>query len=246
MNPKRIACLALLLLASTALADDFWKAKSWKEWDEKDIRKVLNDSPWSRPVTIMVAALSRQDSAGVGGIPAPNISGPSTGSSGPAGNSRGGGGGSAGDSPQTTYLVRWVSSTTVRRALARAAVIRGGAKELEVEKVLAQVPEDFEIRIFGQDMQPFAKTDEIVLRGKTWIRPKSSKTKIAPSRVEIQRTGDGKGIQYIVFYFSKKTDSGEAVIPAGEKKVEFVCGAGIAIQTDFDLQKMALKDGPDL
>jgi hypothetical protein len=46
-----------LVVAATAFvtlnlwAGDPWE-KSYKNWDAKDVRKVLNDSPWSIPVEI--------------------------------------------------------------------------------------------------------------------------------------------------------------------------------------------------
>src|SRR5258708_4649675 len=44
---------AFLLIASLACAGDVpWKGKPYDQWDEKDLQRVLTDSPWVRTTTI--------------------------------------------------------------------------------------------------------------------------------------------------------------------------------------------------
>ena len=50
MKTCRISSLTLLILLSASLlqAGDPWKEKPWMEWTQKDVDKVLQDSPWAQ------------------------------------------------------------------------------------------------------------------------------------------------------------------------------------------------------
>ena len=48
---KKLATL-LLLAAICVWAADFWTAKSYTDWNDKDIQKMLNDSPWAHKMTV--------------------------------------------------------------------------------------------------------------------------------------------------------------------------------------------------
>src|SRR5689334_6618222 len=75
--------LLLLLFALCMWAADFWTTKPFTEWNDKEVSKILTDSPWSAKVTVG------------GGPPA------FTGSDGRSGGGGGGGGrGGRGGGPQ--------------------------------------------------------------------------------------------------------------------------------------------------
>src|ERR1700732_3783677 len=43
----------LVVLAAVVFAgNDPWKAKPYQQWDEKDVRKILGDSPWSKVIQV--------------------------------------------------------------------------------------------------------------------------------------------------------------------------------------------------
>ncbi|MCL4523722.1 MAG: hypothetical protein M1451_07410 [Acidobacteria bacterium] len=242
MRSRIAVLLACLALAVAAWAGDPWKDKSYKEWDEKDVNKILSDSPWSRPVTVL-AFWRTGGGAGV------NVGGrggggqASEGGEAAAGGRGGAGGG--GDTPEAHFTLRWGSCRTLRAALARRAVLRGTA-ESEAEKALSMPVTEHQIVLFGNDMIPFAKSDEMSLLQSTSIKLKSSKQKISPTRVEIKRSPDGKKIDGIVFYFSMKSEAGEPLIAPDEKGVEFECRTkDVSIRQSFDPQKMVSKAGPD-
>src|SRR5512137_959862 len=44
------AVLALCAVLSNAADKDFWCSKPYTEWNEKEVQKLLKDSPWSRPI----------------------------------------------------------------------------------------------------------------------------------------------------------------------------------------------------
>lgn len=90
MNRLLIACLfGGLAAASLALAADFWTDPEFMQWDEKDARKLLSNSPWAAQYAI---------SAPIGA---------------------GGGSMGRGKIPLQTFTVMWRSATPIKRALVR-------------------------------------------------------------------------------------------------------------------------------
>ena len=79
---KRISAL-VFLFALCVWAADFWVAKPFTDWNEKEVQKMLSDSPWTAKISI-------------GGGPAA-FSGPTGGGKGGGGRGGGRGGGPQGD-----------------------------------------------------------------------------------------------------------------------------------------------------
>src|SRR5260370_40531564 len=46
MSKRILGLLTCLLFVALAYAGDVWKDKPYKQWEEKDVRKILMDSPW--------------------------------------------------------------------------------------------------------------------------------------------------------------------------------------------------------
>src|ERR1700683_1767932 len=74
MRKATMGCAAALALAGLLwAASDPWKAKPYSQWDANEVRKVLNDSPWAKLVT--VPASWRPDSGSNGSVGALNPTG---------------------------------------------------------------------------------------------------------------------------------------------------------------------------
>jgi hypothetical protein len=125
-------------------AADFWISKPYTDWNEKDIQKMLTDSPWAHRVSVEVAGGrgagapaggggGRGGAGGIGG--AGGFGGDASGggiaeSSGIAGGGGGRGGrggpqGGAGDEPVTAVpaaniMIYWQSALPVKQALLKA------------------------------------------------------------------------------------------------------------------------------
>ena len=82
---KKLSVL-LLLCALCMWAADFWTTKPFTEWSEKEVAKILSNSPWAEKVTI-----SRRRRRGAD---------PESPSGGRGGGGGGGGGGRGGGGPQ--------------------------------------------------------------------------------------------------------------------------------------------------
>ena len=241
--------VALLLAAMVWAGDDPWKAKPYQQWDAKDVRKVLDASPWARSVQVEAPWISggdagAADSGGAASRPSPM---------GPAQAQRPGANGAAdvGGGAQTvatvTFVVRWASSRTVREALLRGAILAGQITEEAAAQQLAQPVETYEIVVAAPDMKPFQSVDEKILQNGAFLIDRKTKQKLSPTSVKIQNTDDGKRIQSVAFFFPKKSDTGISTISAEEKTVDFLSVVtNVKIQVSFDISKMTDTVGRDL
>ncbi len=239
MSKLLVALIAIFLLAANLSAGDPWRDKPFKQWDEKDIRRILTDSPWAKTVPVVntwggAGTGADFTSLGPSGADPRDIRPEKP---------------PAEQVPQAAFVVRWGSSRTLRRALARRALLRGVA-EAEVERFLAQEPALYEVMVAGPDMTPFASADEKDLKAmqeRSSLTSKKSRTRLAPEQVEVERGPDSKRIVAVHFYFAKKTAAGPSPLSAEEKGAEFICQVGrTTLKANFDFQKMTDNQGTDL
>jgi hypothetical protein len=239
-------CFAMLaVIGVAARANDPWKDKDPQDWDEKDVQKILTDSPWSRQFQIGSASNGSLDSSStsvgraahpetgvdplMGGNPAA-----------PAGTDL-----SPGMGPVTKFTVSWHSSRTVREALLREKELAGSLPDI-ARKDLAAKYDSYQISISGANLKIFGKEGAESLKAHSYLMPKNSKEKIAPDKVVIQTSGSGNVVA-ILFDFPQKTAAGEPTIAPGEKSAEFSAKAGnLPLKVTFDISKMSTKQGPDL
>src|SRR5260370_32345310 len=55
MLMKKLAT-SILLFAVSMWAADFWLSKPYTEWSDKDVDKMLHNSPWAKPVGISMGS----------------------------------------------------------------------------------------------------------------------------------------------------------------------------------------------
>ena len=241
---RRSVIAFVLLLAVDLWAGDPWREKSYKTWNENDVRKILNESPWAKRIEVAGTQRthpgleSSEDSAGGGE-----------------------GGGESGEEEEgrsaeqeigakkdgVNFVIRWDSSRTMREAWVRGQVLQKRISEVDTEKSLPPPPGDYELLLLGPDMRLFQKTDEATLKEKSCFLAKKSKQRISPSRVEFAHTPDGKGIKGVIFHFPKKTPVGEPTFAADEREVKFLAPVGaVEIKASFDLREMVDTEGTDL
>jgi hypothetical protein len=264
-NPMRkvvfLSSAVLVVAALVFAGGDPWKSKPYQQWDAKDVQRVLEDSPWSKVIQVEATWKTGKDNSGN------DASGPAvaTNQQAPAGGGGGNGkamGGSApgavstpvagaGDSGNSSgsasFLIRWVSSKTVEKAVYRKAELAGQMKPEDAEKELAKQLDVYELVVFGPDMKPFQSADEDMLKTDGYLIEKKTKQKISPMKVEITRAQDGTKVQAVGFIFLRKAANGEPTIADDEKSVDFICSVnGAKIHTTFDISKMQDTQGRDL
>jgi hypothetical protein len=241
--------VALLLAAMVWATDDPWKAKPYQQWDAKDVRKVLDASPWARTVQVPAPWISggdagAADNGGASSRPGPMGSGQTQR---PGANGAADVGAGAQTVATVTFVVRWASSRTVREALLRGAILAGQITEDAAAQQLAQPVETYEIVLTAPDMKPFQSVDEKILEHGAFLMDRKTKEKVAPTAVKIQSSEDGKKIQSVAFFFPKKSDSGVSTIGADMKVVDFQCVVtNVKIEASFDTSKMSDTLGRDL
>ncbi len=254
--------LAFVILAALAWGGgDPWKAKPYQQWDANDIKKIFNDSPWCKIVQIDVswkasnlAAATAGDASNAGGVrtPGPGNNQPgsqpgSTPSQASAPASQPGPGEAPPQPIAANFIVRWISSRTIREAGYRNSVLEGKLKEDEAEKQLALPVDTYKVYLGGPDMTPFQSMDEKALQAVAVLIGKKTKQHISATKAELVHSEDGKTLQGIVFSFPMQAGGGEPSISPNEKAVEFNCVVGkVKIQTTFDLAKMEDSKGRDI
>lgn len=264
MRKPILLASALLLVAALVFAGgDPWKVKPYEQWDDKDVKRILEDSPWSKVVQVDVTWKAGKDNSGVetGPAPAANQQQVPAGGGGkamgggaqpsggyPAANAPAAGSGDlGGSSGQASFLVRWVSSRTVEKAIIRKAELAGQMKPEEAEKELAKKLDVYEVIVAGPDMKPFQSADEDTLKTSAYLTEKKTKQKILPNMVQVTRSPDGSKVQVVGFIFLRKSANGEPTIADDEKGVDFNCFVnGAKIHTSFDVTKMQDPQGRDL
>jgi hypothetical protein len=241
--------IALLLAAMVWAGDDPWKTKPYQQWDAKDVRKVLDASPWARNVQVAAPWIGGGDAGAADSGGASSRPGPmgSAQTQRPGANGAADVGAGAQTTATVTFVVRWASSRTVREALVRNAILAGQITEDAAAQELAQPVETYEIVIAATDMKPFQSVDEKILEHGAFLMDRKTKEKVAPTGVKIQSSEDGKKVQSVAFFFPKKSDSGVSTIGTDVKVVDFQCVViNVKIAASFDTSKMSDTLGRDL
>ncbi len=267
--------MGALALAAAVFAGDVWKEKPYKTWDQKEVQKVMSDSPWAQKIQMggFGAAPSMGGGRrGMGGGGGPNTAG--DGGDGDGATNGGGasasGGRTVGGSEQPNYprsdgdtsggdsggarnmggpqefLARWISSRTMREAFARDAELTGRPAE-ELTKAIATPQPTYRIVLISRDLRAFQAERPEALKESIYLEGKKSHEKIVPARISLGTDPSGKRVTYVLVDFPKTTDKGEPALPAGEKELDFIAEAGkLKLKFHFDISKMADKEGADL
>jgi len=235
--------LALASVVAVAISSEPWKDKEYKSWTQDEVQKILYESPWVKMVEVSAPWLKGRTQyltplpADCDGRPDMNR-GDRTPASWALGNNE----------SIVIYQVVWQSSHTVRAAKLREALLCGRGNAERGEELLDEQQENYVITVHSPDMSPFKGMDEDALIKATWLWPKKTSKKFSPESVLIARYGNNNGAPYMLtFKFPRKTDTGEPIIANDEKEVEFANQIGkFTLKTKFQMQKMTVKNGPDL
>ncbi len=240
-----LIAVSFVAFVPSSSAADFWKKKSYLEWKDDEVQKMLNDSPWSKHATVpggsgeemstggsdaTVSAGRRRGSlSSAGGIGAPSGEGGEasvrrTGSSG----GRGPGG--------MSLLVQWTSALPVKQAMVRLRFGRQTAPSGDAAQLLAREEEGYFLTVRNLPRK-LSGVDPAQLREallKMAILNRKGGESIRPSDVQTAKTEDGAVI--VVFVFPRSTP-----ITLEDKNVEFVLRLGSTeFKCKFDLRDMVL------
>lgn len=235
-----LVAVAILACGSLLLADNKpWKSKPYQEWDAKDVQRIMTDSPWVQITTVERGWLSVAEK---NVPPEQQISGGVRTMGNPAASNRE----SEASERQLKVYVYWDSSHVMRAATARNAVLHGMMKDSDAEQYANAPQEEYEVVLYMADMTPFLKNDEKFFEDKAYIDTKRGKLKVPPSHIKYDRESDGR-LKDVIFFFPKKTSSGDPTIGPSETEVTFHCNLdGTRLSVNFSVQKMVGASGIDL
>jgi hypothetical protein len=214
---------------ATLGAADFWTAKQYEAWSEKEVVRMLNDSPWSQQATIVLYDFSLAGRVG-------GLSGGVLGTGGNSGRTRGGGGvggdgagnlggGSFMGPPEKVVVaVRWTSALPVRQAL-----VRNGQAPHER---LADTDLFYRVAVVGLPL-PVAQTGGTIaqLLEATALRRKNKPPiSAAAARYDYEQT-------LVTFEFDFPRDEPLVI---GDDEIEFVAAFGQPLRKKFKLKDMML------
>lgn len=219
--------LGAWLIAGAALsAADFWEEQPFMAWSDKDVQKMLSDSPWAQQVRIAIGSLS-EDALPTAAQP-----------SGPPEEC---GGEQFGGIQRHRLSVVWTSALPVKQALVRQAVGLGAPVPAANQQILDQLEPLYAVTIFGiPPSLAVLGSMRDTLMAETELRRKDQEP-IVPEDVRLFQNADD-GMIRVIFLFPK-TD----LIALDDKDVELVTRlVESEVKKKFKLGDMVFQDQLEL
>ena len=239
-------------------AADFW-TKPYTEWTEKDIQKLMLDSPWAKKVSVAMPT---------GGPGGPAAGAPAGGGGGGRGGGGGGGGrggggpqggagadpgiggdgggapaGGGGGTPELTLIVRWQTALPVEQALVKNQYGTQAATSPDAQKRLQPQTEAYVIWVAGLagNMRPRDDAGKKELLAATTLSAKDKDSIVAED--VIYGGGGGRGGNFEAhFVFPRKT-----AFTADDKEIDFATKFGkTVVKAKFKLKDMVVNGKLDL
>ena len=237
--------LLVLLCAACAWGADFWITKPFTDWNDKEVQKVISDSPWTGKVTMSGGlSLAAPETGGGGGGRGGGGRGGGR-SSGPqgdganadpgvAGTGGGGGGdfgGGGGGGVSVTLL--WQTALPVRQALAKRQYGAEAGTSPEAKAKLDRVEQVYVLTMLGVPgfALAAAQGDKRAALLESTMLTVNGKPPLKATDVQVS---GGRGSSTVSFLFPKTT-----TFTADEKDLEFVSKFGSStIKHKFKLKEM--------
>ncbi len=242
-------CALIAMLALPALAGEFWNDKQPSQWSDKEVKRLLEKSPWAKEANVVLQGGGRgvdmtppdlstqRGPGGRGGMRGGGGMGGDEGGMGGGGGGRGGGGFGGGDiAPRAQpalpkITIRWASAAPIREASAKAEQPAASPELSSQYYVVMAIGFPMRGPAPGQPpSQEFLQKMAESLRAVTVLKRKG-KEPVAPARVGMAR---GAGGPIMVFLFPR-----DARLAAEDKEVEFATRSGrMEIKSEFKLKDM--------
>lgn len=244
----------VFFVAGALFAADSWASKPFTEWSDKDVQKVVSNSPWAHVVSVSLnsgggGGAGGRGGRGRGGGGAGDVSGSSSQMENPAsggtGSGRRTGSGSGmpddttpavGSTPSANVLVRWQSALPVKQALVRGKFGAEAASSEEAKKFLEKDEPYYVIAIIGAPRMGGSDQLTGMIKASTTLRRKG-KDPISPEKVEVLNGDSGAGPT--MFLMFPKTDP----IVLDDKDVELSMKLQmVEVRQRFRLKDMVIGD----
>lgn len=227
MRRKLMGVLGVWVLACAALvAADFWEDEEFTRWSDRDVQKMLTDSPWSKQVNIVMGGLREEETSRFTGDGV-NFGG--------GGGRRGGGDGGFSGIRRTRVSVVWINALPVRQAMVRNLIGRNGSIPPEGEQFLSEEDPFYTVAVVGLPpaFEVLGQMIEEVL-AETMLK-RDDKDPIEPIDIGFLREGD-QSIR-VMFMFPRNDP-----ITLDDREVEFSTKLGsiTEINRKFRLRDMQI------
>ena len=226
MRGKLTGTFGVWLLACAALvAADFWEDKEFTEWSDREVQKMLTDSPWAKRVNIVMGGLLEEGNS--------RYTGDGVSFGGGGGRGGGGGGDAFAGIRRTQVSVVWINALPVRRAMVRNLVGRDGPIPPEGRQFLSEEDPFYTVAVVGLPpaFQVLGQMVNEVL-AETMLKP-DDRDPIAPVDIGFMREGD-QSIR-AMFMFPR-----DEPLTLDDREVEFITKLGpvTEIKRKFRLRDM--------
>ncbi len=215
---------AFFVFAFCLMAADFW-AKPSSEWSDKDLQKMITNSPWAKSFTVGGAV----GGGGDPGAPGPISEGGGRGRGGGGGGGAPGGGAPGGGGPAASIIARWQTALPVKQAFVRLKFGADAATSPDAKKMLEREETTYSIVLSGS-FAGLMRTGSPETVKKTVMEASSLSAKgkdEKASDVEI-------GAKDMLFTFPRTT-----AFTLDDKEVEFSAKLGeITVKYKFKLKDM--------
>ncbi|MBS1789531.1 MAG: hypothetical protein JST85_17535 [Acidobacteria bacterium] len=190
---KKIAAMVLCVLALVIAAEAQKKTKPWTEWSEKEVSKMLNDSPWGQTQT-------STDTSQMTYSPTPrNL--PNRPLDSPDSSSQG----ALNQSVNLNFRIRFLSAKPIRQAFARRVMMNNPQLTEQLKQFADQTSDQYIVvavdydsndrRFSGPAMQAFNSANPGQLKTNTYLEIKDGKRVFLNQYM--QPTNDGMGAKFV-------------------------------------------------
>ena len=223
------------LLAVCVWASDPWKNLDYEKWSPKDVDRILNNSPWAKSITIPYSPYlngdrretDKQVRIGSGADPSGLAD-------------------SAIYEPSGTFILRWNSALTLRRALYRDAVLRGVPADDATQKYLINDEENMDLVMIPTGQTHLPPIDGYPLRAESYLELRPSGKKIYAAIAEERAWVDARDTRGFIFSFPQRLKDGTPSIPKDVTEIVFFTKIGVRrFEAKFRAADMMLGAGAD-
>lgn len=236
MKKFAIVFCCVLSLAMAALAQK--KAKPWTEWSEKEVTKMLNDSPWGQTQTSTDTSQMTFSPTTPKTLPSRPLDSPD-----PSGSQ-----GALNQSVNLNYRIRLLSAKPIRQAFARQVMMKNPQLTEQLKQFAEQTSNDWIVvavdfdsadrRFSGPAMQAFNSANPAQLKTNTYLETKEGKRVFLEKY--LQPNNDGMGAKFIF----PRMVNGEPFVKADSGYLRFYSelSSSIKLNMRFKLQDMTYGD----
>jgi hypothetical protein len=229
---KKVLVILICVFALTVVAGAQKKYKPWMEWSEKDVTKMLNDSPWGQTQTDTNTSEM--------------FFSPTT--SGGANSSSRSQQGALNQAVNMNYRIRFLSAKPIRQAFAKQVIMKNPKLEEDLKAFAEQTSDkwvvvavDFDStdrRLSGPAMQAFAVANPGQLKTNTYLETKDGNRVFVEQY--LQPSSDGMGAKFV---FPRVVD-GKPFVTADSGYVRFYAEVSPTIKLNmrFKVADMVYND----